>query len=493
MQQVYPLELILIATSFLFLLAILASKAATRLGVPALLLFLCLGMLAGSEGIGGIEFDYPRLAQSVGIVALIFILFSAGLDTKWEQIRLVLAPGISLSTIGVVISSVLLAAFVSQIAGLGFRESLLLGAIVSSTDAAAVFTVLRSKRVALKNGLREVAELESGSNDPMAVLLTVGLLGIITNPARPISSLIPFFILQLGIGAILGLALGRIALWTVNRIRLEWEGLYPVLSVALLLAIFGLTAAARGSGFLAIYVAGLVLGNATLIHGRTLRLFHDGLAWLMQIVMFIVLGLQVFPSRLASVAALGLLSSAFLMFVARPTSVFASLSFTPFNWREKMFLSWAGLRGAAPIILATFPLVAGIPSAQLVFNLVFFITLTSVLLQGTTIMRVAKWTRVLGMPTRRHEYPIEFTSTEGIRNELVEIAVQANSPVVGKRIVELKLPKDVLIVLVSRGDEFIVPSGSTELIAGDSVLVLGDKRAAYDVKTRFGAPPASDC
>jgi potassium/hydrogen antiporter len=206
----------------------------------------------------------------------------------------------------------------------------------------------------------------------------------------------------------------------------------------------------------------------------------------MQIVMFIVLGLQVFPSRLVSVTNLGLLSSAFLMFVARPASVFASLSFMRFNWREKLFLSWAGLRGAAPIILATFPLVAGVAQAELLFDVVFFITLTSVLLQGTTIVKMARWTRVLGTPRRKPRYPIEFTPTEGIRNELVEVAVQSGSPVVGTRIVELKLPKDVLIVLISRGEEFIVPSGSTEIIAGDTLLVLGDKRAVSEVKTRVG-------
>ncbi len=481
----HSLELILVTTAILFLLAIFASKVAARLGIPALLLFLCLGMLAGSEGIGGIEFDYPRLAQAVGIVALVFILFAAGLETRWDQIRPVLAPGVSLSTAGVVISSVLLALFASQVAGLGFRESLLLGAIVSSTDAAAVFTVLRSRNVALKRGLREVAELESGSNDPMAVLLTVGLLSVITDPTRSLWSLVPFFVLQLGIGAALGLVLGRAALWLINRIRLEWEGLYPVLSVALVLAIYRLTSTARGSGFLAIYLAGLVLGNSTFIHRRTLRLFHDGLAWLMQIVMFIVLGLQVFPSRLVSVAGFGLLSSAFLMFVARPASLFAALSFTTFNWREKTFLSWAGLRGAAPIILATFPLVAGVAQAELLFDIVFFITLTSVLLQGTTIVTMARWTRVLGVAAKRPRYPIEFTPTEGIRNELVEVEVSPESPVVGKRIVELKLPRDVLIVLVSRGEEFIVPSGSTAIFAGDTLLVLGDQRAVSDVKAHL--------
>lgn len=205
----------------------------------------------------------------------------------------------------------------------------------------------------------------------------------------------------------------------------------------------------------------------------------------MQIVMFIVLGLQVFPSRLVSVAAFGLLSSALLMFVARPVSVFASLSFTRFNWREKVFLSWAGLRGAAPIILATFPLVAGVSHAELLFDVVFFITLTSVLLQGTTIMKMARWTRVLGAAATRRRYPIEFNPTEGIRNELVEVEVNPESLIIGKRIVELKLPKDVLIVLVSRGDEFIVPSGSTVIMAGDTLLVLGDKQAVFEVKTHL--------
>ncbi len=302
----HSLEIILISASSLLLLSILASKVAARLGIPALLLFLCLGMLAGSEGMGGIEFDYPRLAQSVGIVALVFILFAAGLETRWESIRPVLVPGISLSTVGIVVSSVLLAVFVSRVAHLGRGESLLLGAIVSSTDAAAVFTVLRSRNVALKGKLREVAELESGSNDPMAVLLTLGLLGVITNPARPVWLFLPFFFLQLGIGGAFGFLLGHAALRGINRVRLEWEGLYPVLSIALVLGIYGLTSEARGSGFLAIYIAGLVLGNANFIHSRTLRLFHDGLAWLMQIIMFIVLGLQVFPSRLVSVAIPGL-------------------------------------------------------------------------------------------------------------------------------------------------------------------------------------------
>ncbi len=478
----HSLEVVLVATAVVLLAAIVASKAADRLGIPALLLFLGLGMLAGSEGIGGIEFDYPHLAQSVGVVALVFILFSAGLETEWERIRPVLAPGISLSTLGVVISSVLVALFASAIPGFTFRESLLLGAIVSSTDAAAVFTVLRSSNVTLKAGVREIAELESGSNDPMAVLLTVGLLDAITKPTKSLWSLLPTFALQLGLGVILGLVLGRAALWIINRIRLEWDGLYPVLSIALVLAIFGLTSAARGSGFLAIYVAGLVLGNASFIHRRTLQLFHDGLAWLMQIAMFIVLGLQVFPSRLSPVAGVGLLASIFLMFVARPASVFASLSFTKFDWRERLFLSWAGLRGAVPIVLATFPVVAGVPHSELLFDIVFFITLTSVLLQGTTIGKVARWTRVLGPPSKKRRYPIEFSNTDGIRKELAEIEVPAGSA--EKRVIELKMPKDVLIVLVSRGDQFIVPGGSTVIRPGDTLLVLGDKRALAEMKMR---------
>jgi cell volume regulation protein A len=471
----HSLEAILVTTAVLLLLAILASKAAARLGVPALLLFLCLGMLAGSEGIGGIEFDYPRLAQSAGIVALAFILFAAALDTKWDQIRPVLGSGISLATLGVVISSVLIAWFATRFAGFSFPEGLLLGAVVSSTDAAAVFSVLRSKNLALKGRLREVAELESGSNDPMAVLLTIGMLAIVANPAKSIWSLVPLFLFQLSVGAVLGVLCGSMMLWLTNRIRLEWDGLYPVLSIALVLGVYGITTWAHGSGFLAIYIAGLVLGNATFIHRRTLMLFHDGLAWLMQIAMFIVLGLQVFPSRLIPVASFGLLASAFLMFVARPASVFSALSLSAFNWREKLFLSWAGLRGAAPIILATFPLVTGTTNAELFFNVVFFITLTSVLLQGTTISLVARWTEVLGCPGRKRAYPIEYSPAGGIKNELVEIDIGGDSEAAGKRIVELVLPKDVLIVLIGRGEELIVPSGSTEIMTGDTLLVLGEK------------------
>ncbi len=481
----HSLEGILVTTAVLLLLGIFASKAATRLGIPALLLFLCLGMLAGSEGIGGIHFDYPQLARSVGIVALVFILFAAALDTKWEQIRPVMGSGVSLATLGVVISSVLLALFASLFAGFSFYEGLLLGVIVSSTDAAAVFTVLRSNNLTLKSRLGEVAELESGSNDPMAVLLTIGMISLLADPHRSIWSLVPLFVLQLGVGAALGLLSGSAMLWLINRIRLEWDGLYPVLSVALVLAIYGITTLAQGSGFLAIYIAGLVLGNATFIHRRTLMLFHDGLAWLMQIAMFVVLGLQVFPSRLVPVASFGLLASAFLMLVARPTSVFAALSCSAFGWREKVFLSWAGLRGAAPIILATFPLVAGVANADLFFNVVFFITLTSVLLQGTTIPMVAKRMGVLGSPHKKRAYPIEYNPTEGIKSELVEIEISTDSQAAGKRIVELGLSKNVLIVLMGHGDELMVPEGNTIVMPGDTLLVLGEKELISAIRVQL--------
>ena len=481
----HSLEAMLVTTAVLLLLAIFASKAASRLGVPALLLFLCLGMLAGSEGIGGIEFDYPRLAQSVGIVALIFILFSAALDTKWDEIRPVLGAGASLATLGVVISSVLLAWFASRFAGFSFREGLLLGAVVSSTDAAAVFSVLRSKNLALKGRLREVTELESGSNDPMAVMLTIGMLSLVADPAKPIWSLVPTFLLQVAVGTALGLLCGRAMLWLINRARLESDGLYPALSIALVLATYGITTWAHGSGFLAIYIAGLVLNHGNFIHRRTLMHFHDGLAWLMQIAMFVVLGLQVFPSRLVPIASFGLLASAFLMFVARPVSVFAALGGSAFNWREKLFLSWAGLRGAAPIILATFPLVAGVPKADLFFNAVFFITLTSVLLQGTTIPTAAKWLGLLGSPRKKRTYPIEQTTAEGIKNELVEIEISPDSQAVGKRIVELRLPKDVLIVLMGRGDQMVIPSGSTVVMPGDTLLVLGEKQPISAIREQL--------
>jgi cell volume regulation protein A len=320
-------------------------------------------MLAGSDGPGGIEFDDAWLAQSLGVVALVLILFAGGLDTRWEQVRSVMWPAFALSTLGVALTALLTGWFATALLGFSWLEGLLLGAIVSSTDAAAVFGVLSSKSISLKGRLKPLLELESGSNDPMAIFLTMGLTQLLVEPQARISDLVPMFFLQMVLGAALGYGMGRLMPTLVNSLRLEYEGLYPVLTMALVLLTYAAAAVAGGNGFLAAYLAGLVMGNYPFIHKRGLMHFHNGLAWLMQITMFFTLGLLVFPSRLVPVAGVSLLIAAFLMFIARPVGVLVTLLPTSLTWREQLMVSWVGLRGAVPIILATFPRLAGVSQA----------------------------------------------------------------------------------------------------------------------------------
>lgn len=398
------IEHLLLIASALLLLAVLAGRASSRVGVPPLLLFLALGMLAGSDGLGGIYFNDPWLAQLVGTIALVFILFSGGLETDWSSVRPVLWSGLALSTVGVLLSAALVAWFAMLVLGFTWLEGLLLGAIVSATDAAAVFSVMHSGAVRLSGRLSSLLELESGTNDPMAIFLTIGLTQLLTDPHASPLQLVVFFIQQMGIGAALGLGLGLGMVWLVNRLKLDVFGFYPVLTTALVLFVFGLTASLHGSGFLAVYLAGLVMGNSRVVGKPGLAFFHGGFAALMETAMFLTLGLLVFPSHLPTIAWVGLLITLFLTVVARPLSVFASLLFARMCPREMAFISWAGLRGAVPIVLATFPLLARLPKAELIFDIVFFIVLVSVLLQGTTIPLAAKWLRVTA-PAQADEAP----------------------------------------------------------------------------------------
>lgn len=484
------IEYILLVISILLVFSILASKASGWLGIPALLLFLLVGMLAGSEGPGGIYFDNPWLAQATGTVALVFILFYGGLDTEWSRVRPVLGTGIVLSTIGVFFTAVLVGGFAAVFLGFTLPEGLLLGAIVSSTDAAATFAVLRSRSVRLKGKLESLLEFESGSNDPMAVLLTVGLVSFLVDPATSVTDLVLTFIQQIVVGAVLGYGLGRAMTIIINRVRLVADGLYPVLTLALVLLVFGATSALGGNGFLAVYLAGLVLGNSDFIHKRSLIRFHDGLAWLMQIAMFLTLGLQVFPSRLLPVLGMGLLTSAFLMFVARPASVLVTIAMVKMDLREKVMVAWVGLRGAVPIILATFPLLAGLPQAQTIFDLVFFIVLTSVLLQGTSLPLVARWLKVDTVLPPKTQYPLEYVPAENLDTDLVEVEVPPGAGIIGRQIVDLHLPQTALVVLISRNGSFVLPRGGTIIEAGDRLLVLADPAGLAGVRSIVGLQPA---
>ncbi|MDO9116522.1 MAG: potassium/proton antiporter [Nitrospira sp.] len=481
------IEYLLLGASVLLLLSVIASKASGRLGVPVLLLFLIIGMLAGSDGPGGIHFDNPWLAQSLGVVALVFILFAGGLDTEWASVRSQLGRGVMLSTVGVAITAGLVALFATTILGMSWPEGVLIGAIVSSTDAAAVFAVMRSRYVSLRGPLTPLLELESGSNDPMAVFLTIGMISLITGASSSVADLVPMFIRQMVVGAAIGYGMGRLMVVLVNRLRLEYDGLYPVLTLSLVLLIYSGSAWLGGNGFLAVYLAGLIMGNSDFIHKRSLLRFHDGLAWLMQIAMFLTLGLQVFPAQLVPVAGTGLLLALFLMIVARPAAVFMTLGFTTLTLRETTMVAWVGLRGAVPIILATFPLLAGIPQATLIFNLVFFIVLMSVLLQGTSIPLVARWLKVDEPLQRRLNASPVWNAPTGLKSGLVEMTIPEPSVVVGERLIDIGLPKSTLVILIGRKGQCFVPDGSTVLEANDSLLVFTDQASSFRLRALLDA------
>ena len=384
-----------------------------------------------------------------------------------------------------------MAAFSHFLFGVKWAEGTLLGAVVSSTDAAAVFSVLRAKNTNLKPGLRHLIEAESGSNDPMAVFLTFAAIHAILVPQTSLLAHVGHFVLEMGLGGALGYFGGRTIAGVINHIRLQWEGLYPVLSIALVLLLFALCSRVGGNGFLAVYVAALVVGNTTLIHRRSLLMFHDGIAWLLQIAMFLILGLQVFPSHLVPIAKVGLYISLFLIGVARPLSVLAALLLFRIGLREQMLIAWAGLRGAAPIILATIAVTSGIPRSRTLFNTVFFVAVLSVAVQGTTIDSVAKWLGVLDPNPAPRKFPPHYDPGAPREKQVVEFEVAPNSEADSRRIVDLKLPRGVLILLVTRDGQEIVPNGGTILYQGDIIQVLADANFVChggDVftKTRIG-------
>lgn len=478
------IENILLIGSFLLFISVVVGKTSYKFGVPTLILFLAIGMLAGSDGIAGINFNDPKIAQLIGIVSLNFILFSGGLNTSWNNVKPVLKEGIALSTLGVLLTALSLGTFVWFVTDFTIYESMLLGSIVSSTDAAAVFSILRSKNLALKTNLRPTLELESGSNDPMAYVLTLAFLTLVINQDQNIVSIIPMFFQQMIVGGIAGFGFGYISEKTINRINLDFEGLYPVLVIALMFITFSATDFVGGNGFLAIYICAVYLGNQDLIHKKTILRMYDGLAWLMEIVLFLTLGLLVFPSQIVPFMGIGLLISLFLIVVARPVSVFLSLIFFKMKMRRRVYISWVGLRGAVPIVFATYPLLAGIDKANMIFNIVFFISVTSILIQGTTLSIVAKWLNV-GIPeASKKKTEIDHLMSNLPKSSLQEIEIPTNSSAINKRIVDLNFPKSAFIVMIKRNKKFIRPGGSTEIKANDILMVLADNEEEYSkVKT----------
>lgn len=479
------IENILLVGSLLLLISILVGKTSYKFGVPTLLLFLCIGMLTGSDGIVGISFDDPKIGQFIGVVSLNFILFSGGLDTHWPTVKPIIKEGLLLSTLGVLLTATSLGLFVWYVTDFTLYESLLLGSIVSSTDAAAVFSILRSKNLALTTNLRPTLELESGSNDPMAYVLTILFLGLVVNEDQGLGSMIPLFLVQMILGAAAGFAFGKLSKIIINKIHLDFEGLYPALVIALMFITFSTTDFFGGNGFLAIYICAVYLGNQDLIHKKTILKMYDGLAWLMQIVLFLTLGLLVFPSQVVPYIGIGLLIALFLIFIARPLGVFVSLSFFKMRNRRRIYISWVGLRGAAPIVFATYPMLAGIDKANMIFNIVFFISVTSILIQGTSLAVVAKWLKVIVpekiVPTAEKEREV-FNSPKEHKQE---IWVSADSSIVGEKIVNMGFPKAAIISMIQRKNTFLIPNGSTVIQAEDTLIVLSDNLEEHQLVSEW--------
>jgi potassium/hydrogen antiporter len=378
-------DLALFVASILLILGVLAGMASGALGVPSLLAFLGLGMLAGSDGVGGIHFTDAGQAQMVGVVALTFILFSGGMGTHWADVKPIVRSGLLLATIGVVTTASIVGFFAFLFLGFSLTEGFLLGAIIASTDAAAVFGLFRSSTASLNRKVQSLLELESGSNDPIAIFLTIGLTDLAAGKIAHLGGWVPVFAREMVLGALLGYGFGKFGVIVMQRIRLPFEALYSIFSVALALLSYSGSALVGGNGFLAVYVAGLTFGHGKFEQREDLQRYHDAISWLMQIVLFITLGLLVFPHQLPAVVGSGMLVALVLIFVARPVSVFLSLIGSGFSARAKLLVSWAGLRGAVPIVLATYPLIANLPKATETFNIVFFVVLISSLLQGTTV------------------------------------------------------------------------------------------------------------
>lgn len=480
--EAFGTDSFLLLTALLLFSGVFVAKFSSRWGIPALILFILIGMLFGSEGLGIVYFNDASTAQLIGVFALVIILFEGGLHTKWATVKSVALPSLSLATIGVLLTSMIAGLSVYFLFELSLLESLLFGAIVGSTDAAAVFAALKERNIKAKMGA--TLEAESGTNDPMAVFLTLSFIELITSPDTSLWMLIPRFFFQMGVGIVFGFVLGKLASVSINKIKLDSSALYPIFSVAFALATYSITAFSGGSGFLGVYVAALVIGNSELTYRYSIFQFNEGFAWMAQILMFVILGLFVFPSELftASIMLNGLLLSAVLILVARPAAVFLSLLGMNYSNKEKLFISWAGLRGAVPIVLATFPIVEGLENSQGLFNLVFFVVLTSALVQGSTISYVAKKMTLVGPKKDVPHHSIELISMGKAKAEMIQYQTNAESAVVGKKLHEVSFPNRANISAIIRDNEVITPYGETEIHAGDFLYILVEEKYKAQLK-----------
>ncbi|MCQ2261868.1 MAG: potassium/proton antiporter [Bacteroidales bacterium] len=485
------IEFLLLIISILFFASIIVSKASSRFGVPVLLLFLAVGMIFGVDGFG-IQFDSIRVAQVIGTVALCIILFSGGMDTKLSDVKPIIGPGVMLATIGVFITA-FVTGFVIWIimdktsigTNIGLLCSLLLAATISSTDSASVFSILRSKGLHLKNNLKPTLELESGSNDPMAYVLTITLISLANQGGSPqyLTAVMNLFI-QLIVGAVAGYCLGKALVWLINRLKIENESLYPILVLSSCIFIFAVTYYMQGNSYLAVYIGGLIFGNSKFVHKRSTRNFFDGISWLSQLVMFLTLGLLVNPSELNFhyIILPSLIISAVMILLSRPLAVFISLlPFKRYRFRDRVFVSWCGLRGAVPIIFAILCRAENVPHADTIFNIVFCCTLVSLVLQGTTLPLMARWLKVEDEAPKQNKienFDIDFP--EEIKSATSEIEMTPQILSHGNLLMDLRMPEKTLAIMVKRGENYFVPTGKTHLMVGDKLMVITDNNEALE-------------
>lgn len=480
---------LLLLIALLLISGVLTTKFSTRLGVPSLVLFIMVGMLTGSEGLGFIYFDNAQLTQMIGVTALVIILFDGGIQTNWDKIKPVVKPSLSLATIGVILTTTIAGIASKYVLNVGWIEAFLFGAIVGSTDAAAVFSVLKGKNV--KERLEATLEAESGSNDPMAVFLTISFLELLVSNKSNYLSMFLFFIWQMGLGLMAGLLFGKVAVFSINKINLDSSGLYPVFALAFALLTYSFTDMINASGLLAVYIAAIIIGNSDeLTYSHSIFRFNEGLAWMMQIVMFVILGLLVFPSQLFTwdIMSKGLILSFILILIARPIAVFISTYAMTYNVKEKLFLSWAGLRGAVPIILATFPLIAGTENSQTFFNVIFFIVLTSALIQGSTISYVAGLLGLTSPVKTKPPHTLELISIGNANAEIVECEVNEHHPITGKKLIDINFPKGTLVNAIIREGQLITPDGQSQIKTNDTLYILVSKKKKRELKQLLSVP-----
>ncbi len=488
MTEPYATALVLLPLGILLGLSAAFGRLAGRLGMPLFLAFLCLGMLAGSEGIGGISFDDAGTAFRLGTLALVLILFDGGLNTTLVSARRAAGPAALLATVGVALTAAMLA-LIARVLGLPWSEAMLLGAIVSSTDAAAVFAILRGSGLALERRVASILEVESGANDPMAVLLTLAIAESLVGGPPLGWGLALSVVLQLVIGAALGVGIGLVSRLGLRRLQLQTAGLYPAITIGIAFVAFAVTTLLQGSGFLAVFVAGIVLGNGQLPYRAGLLRVHDAMAWLSQIGMFLLLGLLVFPSQLVTVAPTGLALGLLLALVARPVAVVLCLLPFRLPWRETLYMSWIGLRGAVPIVLSTIPVLAGSPGASRVFNLVFFIVVVSAIAPGWTVGPVTRW---LKLDTKQPPLPpavLEITSNLPVLGEILSFFIEPASAVAGSTIAEVPFPEGTIVLLVLRGRKLIPARGTVRIEPGDHVTIFTTPEAKPLLNLMFGGSP----